>query len=206
MIEKRNRTAEDQVRKIAFSKYDRQIFEEKNKRILQLFSDSVANGKTKPPDPQLKRQKVQRRASSPCSKGIIFRSAAIHQVLKWQNQCTMSFPMEIEMFEILNYYFSSRWCKVVQILEWIFRFTYFVKYVQSYIQNTWRGVWRVWNLVCRAARLCLEKKFKIAFFSEQPFIEQISSEYFLPIVSSKHLKGQLGPLVNHVMFFNQEKH
>ena len=30
MIEKRNRTAEDQVRKIAFSKYDRQIFEEKN--------------------------------------------------------------------------------------------------------------------------------------------------------------------------------
>ena len=84
MIEKRNRTAEDQVRKIAFSKYDRQIFEEKNKRIVQLFSDSVENGKTKPPGPQLKRQKVQRRASSPCTKGIIFRSAAIHQVLKWQ--------------------------------------------------------------------------------------------------------------------------
>ena len=118
-----------------------------------------------------------------------------------KNQCTMFFPMEIEMFEILNYYFSSRWCKVVKIVEGIFGFTCFVKYVQSYIQNTWRGVWRVWNLVCRAARLCLEKKFKIAFFSEQPFIEQISSKYFLPIVSSKHLKGQLGPLVNHVTFF-----
>ena len=57
------------------------------------FLDSVANGKTKPPDPQLKRQKVQRRASSPCTKGIIFRSATIHHVLKWQNQCTKSFPI-----------------------------------------------------------------------------------------------------------------
>ena len=47
------------------------------------FSDSVADGKIKSPDPQLKKQKVQRRASSPCTKGIIFRSATIHQVLKW---------------------------------------------------------------------------------------------------------------------------
>ena len=38
MIEKRNRTAEDQVRKIAFSKYDRQIFEEKTKEFYNFFS------------------------------------------------------------------------------------------------------------------------------------------------------------------------
>ena len=37
MIEKRNRTAEDQVRKIAFSKYDRQIFEEKTKEFYNFF-------------------------------------------------------------------------------------------------------------------------------------------------------------------------
>ena len=32
------------------------------------------------------------------------------------------------------------------------------------------GVWRVWNLVCRA----VWKKLKIAFLSEEPFMEQIS--------------------------------
>ena len=56
----------------------------KKQKNFTFFSDSVADGKIKSPDPQLKRQKVQRRASSPCTKGIIFRSAAIHQALKWQ--------------------------------------------------------------------------------------------------------------------------
>ena len=39
-------------------------------------------------------------------------------------------------------------------------------------------------MVCRAVRSCREKKFKIAFFPDQPFMEQISYKYLLPSVSS----------------------
>ena len=69
-----------------------------------------------------------------------------------RQQCTMPLPMSIEILEILksknwflanfwskNGYFSSRWCRRAQILKWIFGFIYFVTYLQSYLQKTWRG-------------------------------------------------------------------
>ena len=40
------------------------------------------------------------------------------------------------------------------------------------------------EVCCRAIRSCREKKFKIAFFPDQPFMEQISYKYLLPSVSS----------------------
>ena len=68
------------------------------------------------------------------------------------HHCTMLLPMSISIVEILisknsflahfwskNNYFSSRWCRRAQILEWIFGFVYFVTYLQSYLQKTWRG-------------------------------------------------------------------
>ena len=64
--------------------------------------------------------------------------SVIHNPSTWDQlqQCTMLFPMSIDILEILksknsflahflfkNDYFSSRWCKIVQIFEWIFGFT-----------------------------------------------------------------------------------
>ena len=100
-----------------------------------------------------------------------------------KTHCTMPFPMSIEILEILksknsflahffwskNGYSSSRLCRRVQILEWIFGFIYFAKYLRSYLQKTRRGgVWQIWNLACKAVRSCREKKFKIAFCQTSP--------------------------------------
>ena len=127
--------------------------------------------------------------------------------------------MSIEILEILksknlflahflskNRYFSSRWCRRAQILEWIFGFVYFVTYLQSYLQKREGGVWEVWNLVCRAVRSCREKKFKIAFFPDQPFMEQISSKYLYhlyhqtDIWQSFYLQHSTGPQhIHHIL-------
>ena len=78
------------------------------------------------------------------------------------------FPISIDILEILKSknsflahfflsktdYFSSRWCKIVLILEWMFGFIYFVKYLRSYLQkNVNRGsdkyeIWCVEQLGC----------------------------------------------------------
>ena len=60
---------------------------------------------------------------------------------------------------------------IVQTLEWIFGFTYFVKYLQS---------------------SCREEEFIITFLSDQPFMEQISSNYSLPpLTSNRYLERVL---------------
>ena len=56
-------------------------------------------------------------------------------------------------------------------------------FVKLFAKKRERGVWQIWNLPCRAFRSCREKKFKIAFLSDQPFTEQISSKYLLPSLS-----------------------
>ena len=89
--------------------------------------------------------------------------------------CTMSFPIEIDIFKILKSknsflahfrskhdYFSSRWCKIVQIIEYLN--IWFHIFCQIFVKIVAKNV----NLVCRAVRLFLKKNFKIAFFSEQP--------------------------------------
>ena len=80
--------------------------------------------------------------------------SVIHNPSTWDQlqQCTMLFPMSIDILEILKSknsflahfwsksdYFSSRWCKIVRILELIFGFTYFVEYLRSFLQKMWRG-------------------------------------------------------------------
>ena len=63
-----------------------------------------------------------------------------------RQQCTMPLPMSIDILEIHKIkksflahfwsksdYFSYRWRKIVQFLEWIFGFLYSVKYLQSYL-------------------------------------------------------------------------
>ena len=117
MIEKRNRTAEDQVRKIAFRKYDRQIFEEKTKELYNFFPTQLRMEKLSHRIHNLRDRKFRGEPRLLVPK---VSSSDQQQFIKFwngKNQCTMFFPMEIDMFEILNYYFSSRWCKVVQILE-----------------------------------------------------------------------------------------
>ena len=66
--------------------------------------------------------------------------------------------------------------KIFQLLEWIFGLTYFVKYLRGYLQKNGKGgggsdKYEIW---CVEQLGRAKKKFKIAFLSDQPFMEQIS--------------------------------
>ena len=75
--------------------------------------------------------------------------------------CTMSFPMEIDIFKILksrnlffahfefkNDYFSSRWCKIDKIFKQIFGFAYFIKYLPRFFANHVKGVSEKYEIWC----------------------------------------------------------
>ena len=66
-------------------------------------------------------------------------------------------------------------------------------WVWSYMSNIWEvtrkkhegGFWEVWNFVCLPISPCREKKQNIAFFSEAPFMGQISAKYFFKLYRQK---------------------
>ena len=85
-------------------------------------------------------------------------------------KCKISFPLH---FWAKNDYFSSRWCKGVKILKWIFGLVYF--------SNIWfniffssnicefickimrRGCLRRMKFGLQSIRTCFQKQFKIVF-------------------------------------------
>ena len=66
-------------------------------------------------------------------------------------------------------------------------------WVWSFTSNIWEvfckkhegGVRPVWNFVCWPIRSCREKKWKTTFWSEAPFMGQISAKYFFELYCPK---------------------
>ena len=77
-----------------------------------------------------------------------------------------------------------QYCPSFRVNIW---FQYIVKYLSSLLQKKNRkgGDWQLWKLVRRAVMSCWEITFKIAFLSEEPLMEQISSKNSFPTLSSK---------------------
>jgi len=110
--------------------------------------------------------------------------------LAWPDTALWSFPWKNTFLKFLNinihfllifylnpFIFSSNWCKIVQILECLFGFTYFVKYLRGYLQKKFEGGFDKYEIKCEENSGRAEKKvqnFKIAFLSDQPFMKQIS--------------------------------
>ena len=101
---------------------------------------------------------------------------------------TMLLPTSIHILEILkpknSFHFMFILCKTIIFLYMVQMYpilrvnNWFHAFCQILLQKRWRGVWKV-RAVCSAEK----KKFKIAFFQEQPFMEQIFSKYLLSSLS-----------------------
>ena len=122
-------------------------------------------------------------------------SIGISENLKSKNSSLAYFWSE-------NDYFSSRWCKIVQILVKIFVFIYLRSYLQKNVKVE-SDKYEIWCVV-QVGRA--EKKSSQLHFCQS--MEQISSKYFLPIFSSNKylarflLANSTGPQhIHHILFF-----
>ena len=77
--------------------------------------------------------------------------------------------------------------KLTKVYDWFLGLIIYIKYLRSYFKKHERGVCEVWNFVCWPISSRRAKNLKITFFSEAPFMGQISAKYFLRLIVRKYL-------------------
>ena len=114
-----------------------------------------------------------------------FFEGSLKFTLARSTNCTMGLATEVWKFLKVNVDFVLEklfffLCRMQNHLNFRINiwFPLFCQISEVFCKRRERGVWQLWNLVCKAVRWCPEKRFKIAFSSVQPFMEEISSKYF----------------------------